>query len=161
MTMKNAKNFKTRKWIYQPQIVKSESEEEKIHWGSGKSNQFSDELKSDNQQILEDAKDNIKMSESACFQIFNIAKLSVLLYYEWITVLESYLWFFWSFGSSPVNQSITRIFLVKFSTFLCRFQRLNSKIPKDFCKIKRVIRQNICKNLLGFWSWAFEIYIEM
>ena len=31
--------------------------------------------KSDNQQILEDAKDNIIMSESACFLIFNISKL--------------------------------------------------------------------------------------
>ena len=45
---------------------KSESEEERIDWGSGKSNQFSDELKSDNQQILEDAEDETIMSKSAC-----------------------------------------------------------------------------------------------
>ena len=38
-----------------------------IDWGSGKSNQFSDELKSDNQQILEDAEDEIIiMSKNAC-----------------------------------------------------------------------------------------------
>ena len=61
------KNSNSLKWIYQSQIVKSESEEERIDWGSGNSNQFSDELKSDNQQILEDAKDNMIMSESACF----------------------------------------------------------------------------------------------
>ena len=46
---------------------KSESEEKRVDWGSGKSNQFSDELKSDNQQILEDVKDDIIMSDSACF----------------------------------------------------------------------------------------------
>ena len=44
---------------------KSESEGERIDGGSCKSNQFSDELKSDNQQILEDVKDDIIMSESA------------------------------------------------------------------------------------------------
>ena len=43
---------------------KSESEEERIDWGSCKSNQFSDELKSDNQQILESVKDDIIMTES-------------------------------------------------------------------------------------------------
>ena len=45
---------------------KSESEEERIDWGSEKSNKFSDELKSDHQQILEDAEDEIIMFESAC-----------------------------------------------------------------------------------------------
>ena len=44
---------------------KSESEEERIDWGFGKSNQFSDELESDNQQILEDAEDETIMSDSA------------------------------------------------------------------------------------------------
>ena len=64
---KNAKKFKTPKVnIPIVNIKKSESEEERFDWGSDKSNQFSDELKSDNQQILEDAEDEIIMSESAC-----------------------------------------------------------------------------------------------
>ena len=43
-----------------------ESEEQRIDWGSDKSNQFSDELKCSNQQILEDAEVEIIMSESEC-----------------------------------------------------------------------------------------------
>ena len=45
---------------------KSESEEERLDWWSDKFNQFSDELKYDNQQILEDAKDDIIMYKIAC-----------------------------------------------------------------------------------------------
>ena len=43
---------------------------------------FSNELKSDNQQTLEDVKDKIIMSESACSYDIHFDKLSVLLYYE-------------------------------------------------------------------------------
>ena len=64
MTKKNAKkNLKVDIPIVNSK--KSESEEERIDWGSCKFNQFSDELKSDNQKILEDVKDDIIMSESA------------------------------------------------------------------------------------------------
>ena len=63
---KNAKKFKTPKVNIPIVNKKSESEEERFDWGSDKSNQFSDELKSDNKQILEDAEDEIIMSESAC-----------------------------------------------------------------------------------------------
>ena len=72
---------------------KSKSEEERIEWESGKSNQFSDELKSDNQQILEDAKDETIMSESACSSDIQYCQTTVLLYYEWIIGLESYFLF--------------------------------------------------------------------
>ena len=85
---KNAKSSKPRKWIYQ-NSVKSESEE-RIDWGSGKSNQFSDELKSDNQQILEDTKDNIIMSESACFsdiQYCQTLSTSLLQVDHWTRVI--------------------------------------------------------------------------
>ena len=71
-------------------IVKSELEEERIDWGSGKSNQFSDELKSDNQQIFEDAKDNIIMSESACFsdiQYFQTLSTSLLWMDHWTGII--------------------------------------------------------------------------
>ena len=62
---KNAKEFKTIK-VDIPIVnsKNSESEEERIDLGSDESNQFSDELISDNQQIFEDAEDEIIMSES-------------------------------------------------------------------------------------------------
>ena len=106
---------------------KSESEEERIDWGSSKSNQFSDELKSDNQQILEDVEDDTIMSKSACSSDIQYCQTFSTSYYEWITGQELYFWFFRGFGSSPVDPSITRMFLMKFSTFLWRFQKLNFK----------------------------------
>ena len=72
----NSKKFKTFKVnILILNSKKSYSEEEKIDWGYDKSNQFSDELKSDNQQILEDAKDEIIMSDSACSSNIQYCKI--------------------------------------------------------------------------------------
>ena len=50
---------------------------------------------------------------------------------------------FQKFGSSPVNPFITRMFLVKFTTFLCRFQRINSKTSQEIFEK--------CFVLLPFW----------
>ena len=48
-------------------------------------------------------------------------------------------------------RSITRMFLEKFSTFLCRSQRLSSKIPSDFGKTLCSIALLILRKPLGIY----------
>ena len=43
------------------------------------------------------------------FLIFNIGKPLVLLYYEWITGLELYFWFFRGFGITPKSRDFRKI----------------------------------------------------
>ena len=88
------------------------------------------------------------MSDSACFSDIQYCKTlstSLLWVDHWTAGIIS----FKGFGSSLSISLITRMFLVKFSKFLCRFQRLSSKILRDYRKIKRVIEQNIFANFHG------------
>ena len=147
MTKKNSKKIKTPKVdIPIVNIKNSESEEERISWGSGKSNQFSDELKSDNQQILEDAKDDIIMSDSTCFsdiQYCQTFSTPLLWVDHWTAGIIFFI--FQGFWLIPLDSLITRMFPVKFSKFLCRFQKLSSKIPRKFA------------NILFYYSFDFTI----
>ena len=98
------------------------------------------------------------MSDSACssdIQYCQTFSTTLLWVDHWTRIIFL---IFQGFGSSPVNPSITRMFLVKFSTFLWRFQKLNFKTflkfshntlfycPSDLTKIS----WNVLK--LSFWN---------
>ena len=86
--------------------------------------------------------------------IFNISNFHYFFCgsLDWNNIL-----IFRDFGSPPVDSSIIRMFLAKFSTFLCKFQRLNSKILRDsrliFCSIVLLILRESLKILeLSLWN---------
>ena len=107
ITKKNAKKFKTPLVdIPIENSKKSESEEERIDWGSGKSNQFSDELKSDNQQILEDAEDETIMSDSACssdIQYCQTFSTTLLWVDHWTRIIFLIFQGFWLIPCRSIN----------------------------------------------------------
>ena len=85
-----------------------------------------------------------------------ISMKTIKFHYEWMTGIVFLI--LRGFGSSLVDPFIIRMLLVKYSTFLCKFQRLNFKIPVDFLKILNLLPFWFCYNLLGFkWKGIFNI----
>ena len=123
---------------------KSESEEERIDWGFGKSNQFSDELESDNQQILEDAEDETIMSDSA---------YSSDIQY-WQTFSTTLLW---------VDHWTRIIFLIFQGFWLIPCRSINHKnVPCEILyismKISKAQLQNLLLNLKDYFcKWNYEL----